>query len=101
MRSRTEHFDGGSARADMLGAAARGARQLNVFIRSAASARPCAPHPDPSAVSRLAQALVKAVFPAIVCSASGADTDAVPLLVALGWGLPAALGHSRRRLIAR
>lgn len=84
MRSRTEHFDGGSARADILGAAARGARQLNVFIRSAASARPCAPHPDPSAVSRLAQALVKAVFPAIVCSASGADTDAVPLLVALG-----------------
>jgi acetolactate synthase-1/2/3 large subunit len=45
-----------------------------------APAAPTAPHPDPTAVARLADLLATARFPVIVTGDAGADPDAVPLL---------------------
>jgi acetolactate synthase-1/2/3 large subunit len=62
-----------------------------------APAIPAAPHPDPEAVSRLADALAAARFPVIACTASGADTATVPMLVDLADRFGIAVVESRAR----
>lgn len=61
------------------------------------AAMPAPPHPDPAAVARIADAIVQARFPVVIGSASGADTNSVPLLASLlstfGIGFVESMGH--------
>ena len=56
-----------------------------------------APYPDPEGVARIAQAIKNAKYPLFVVSASGADTQTVPVLDALlrtyGIAVAESMGH--------
>lgn len=56
-----------------------------------------APHPDPAAVERIAQALARAQYPVLVTSSSGADESTVQALADLsmdfGIGIAESMGH--------
>ena len=60
---------------------------------------PSEPAADPDSVERLAQALLRAERPVIVCTASGADADTVPLLVELADRFGVAVAESKPRVV--
>lgn len=61
---------------------------------------PYSAHPDPVALTRLAQALAEAECPVIVCTNSGADPATVPLLGALAERYGIGIAENRPRYIS-
>ena len=60
---------------------------------------PTEPAPDPAGVERLAQALMAADTPVIVCTASGTDTETPALLVELAERFGVAVAESKPRVV--
>jgi acetolactate synthase-1/2/3 large subunit len=75
------------------------AQDIEPFSLPPATAIPAEPHPDPAEVRRLAQALMQAELPVIVCTGSGADPDTVAMLVELADRFGIAVGESKPRFV--
>lgn len=60
---------------------------------------PTEPAPDPASVDALAQALMRARTPVIVCTASGADPETVQLLVDIADRFGLAVAESKPRVV--
>jgi acetolactate synthase-1/2/3 large subunit len=61
--------------------------------------RVAGPAPDPTAVEQLADALMAAKFPVLLCTASGADPATIPQLAALAEEFGIGVGEARSRYV--